>query len=411
MKNNESATRIEPCLFGENIPAETSDLVIDLVGKSSILNAWLNPKTAESLSSIVRMMNCYYSNLIEGHNTKLQDIERALNSDFEDDDEKRNLQFEALAHIELQSKIDQLHMKGKLGNPTSIEFILWLHKEFYNNATEEMLTIKSDNRSILMEAGSFRSTNEHDVVVGRHIPPSGQYVLDFMNFFEDRYNQATGGSRQIMAIASAHHRLAYIHPFLDGNGRVCRLMSHAMGLKAGIGASGLWSISRGLARGLEAPEEYKRMMSLADMKRQGDFDGRGSLSLRALVYFTDWFLKLSIDQVDFMTSLFELHHLKRRLESYVKLKDLKPESMYILEAVLSNGEIPRGDAVRITGLKERSARTVLSKLTEDGILSSDTPKGSVSLRFDLESSRMLFPKLFSDFILDQAEDNEMNMPY
>ncbi|WP_244559143.1 Fic family protein [Bathymodiolus platifrons methanotrophic gill symbiont] len=371
------------------------DLAVDLVGKSSNLTAWLNPKTAESLSSIVRMMNCYYSNLIEGHNTKLQDIERALNSDFEDDEKKRNLQIEALDHIRVQRKIDQMHLSGDLGDPTSIEFILWLHKEFYNDATDSMLAIKNNNRSILMEPGIFRSTAEHNVV-GRHQPPSGQHVEAFMRYFENRYNQATGKSRQIMASASARHRLAYIHPFLDGNGRVCRLMSHAMGLQAGIGASGLWSISRGLARGLETPDEYKRMMSLADMKRQ---DGRGSLSLRALVDFTNWFLKLSIDQVDFMTSLFERPHLKKRLESYVKLKELKPESMYILEAVLSNGEIPRGDAVRMTGHKERSARTILSKLTDDGILSSDTPKGPVSLRFDLDSSRILFPKLFTDFTL------------
>ena len=109
-----------------------------------------------------------------------------------------------------------------------------------------MLTIKNNNRSILMEAGTFRSTAEHTVIVGQHQPPSGQYVETFMRYFENRYNQANGKSLQVMAIASAHHRLAYIHPFLDGNGRVCRLMSHAMGLQAGIGASGLWSISRGL---------------------------------------------------------------------------------------------------------------------------------------------------------------------
>lgn len=400
MLNQESRSRIEPCLFGENVPTITSDLAADLIGKSSNLTAWLNPKTAESLSSIVRMMNCYYSNLIEGHNTKLQDIERALNSDFEDDEKKRNLQIEALDHIRVHRKIDQMYINGELGDPTSIEFILWLHKEFYKDATDSMLTIKNNNRSILMEAGTFRSTAEHTVIVGQHQPPSGQYVEAFMHYFENRYHQASGKSLQVMAIASAHHRLAYIHPFLDGNGRVCRLMSHAMGLQAGIGASGLWSISRGLARGLETPDEYKRMMSLADMKRQGDLDGRGSLSLRALVEFTNWFLKLSIDQVDFMTSLFERPHLKKRLENYVKLKELKPESMYILEAALSNGEIPRGDAVRITGHKERSARTILSKLTDDGILSSDTPKGPVSLRFDLNSSRILFPKLFADFTLD-----------
>ena len=316
---------------------------------------------------------------------------------------KRNLQVEALDHIRVQRKIEQMHLSGDLGDPTSIEFILWLHKEFYKDATNSMLTIKNNNRSILMEAGTFRSTAEHTVIVGQHQPPSGQYVETFMRYFENRYNQANGKSLQVMAIASAHHRLAYIHPFLDGNGRVCRLMSHAMGLQAGIGASGLWSISRGIARGLKAPDEYKRMMRLADMKRQGDLDGRGRLSLRALVEFTNWFLKLSIDQVDFMTSLFERPHLKKRLESYVKLKEFKPESMYILEAALSNGEIPRGDAVRITGHKERSARTILSKLTDDGILSSDTPKGPVSLRFDLDSSRILFPKLFADFTLDQTE--------
>lgn len=396
---SESPSRIEPCLMGENIPAKTSDLVVDLVGKSSNLSAWLNPKTAESLSSIVRVMNCYYSNLIEGHNTRLQDIERALNSDFENDDEKRNLQIEALAHVRVQSKIDRMYINGELNNPASIEFILWLHKEFYYGANESLLTVKSDNRSIIMEAGKFRSSAEHNVSVGHHQPPSGQYVEDFMRYFENRYSHITGKSSQIMAIASAHHRLAYIHPFLDGNGRVSRLMSHAMGLQAGIGASGLWSISRGLARGLGTPNEYKSMMSLADTTRQGDLDGRGNLSLRSMVDFTDWFLKLSIDQVEFMTGLFELSHLKKRLESYVKFKELKPGSMYILDAVLSYGEIPRGDAVRVTGLKERSARTILSKLTDDGILSSDTPKGPVSLRFNLDSSRVLFPKLFSDFPL------------
>ena len=65
-------------------------------------------------------------------------------------------------------------------------------------------------------------------------------------------------------MAAAHHRLNYIHPFLDGNGRVSRLMSHAMALSAGIGAHGLWSVSRGLARGLTSRGDYKRMMDHAD---------------------------------------------------------------------------------------------------------------------------------------------------
>ena len=41
-------------------------------------------------------------------------------------------------------------------------------------------------------------------------------------------------------------------------------MSHAMGLHAGIGGGGLWSVSRGLARGLMDKGEYKRFMDSAD---------------------------------------------------------------------------------------------------------------------------------------------------
>lgn len=405
MTISESPLRIEPCLIGENIPSETSDLIAELIEKAVTLKTGLHPRTAESLSSIVRIMNCYYSNLIEGHNTKLQDIERALNNDFESDKERRNLQIEALAHIKVQNKVDKLYADGMLPNPASIEFIRWLHKEFYDDANKEMLTIKNSNRSIIMEPGKFRSTAEHDVRVGRHKPPGGLYVEAFMRYFENHYcADHMGKSNQIIAIAAAHHRLAYIHPFLDGNGRVSRLMSHAMGLQAGIGVSGLWSISRGLARGLNGSTDYKNMMDLADTPRQGDLDGRGNLSQKALISFIDWFLKISIDQVAFMSSLFDLAHLKKRLETYVCNKEFKPESIHILNAALSNGEIPRGDAERLTGLKERSARSVLSSLTEDGILGSSSPKGPVSLRFNVDSARILFPKLFNDIPSEPIPD-------
>ena len=394
MKNFQSPSIIEPCLLGEyNIPEETSDLISLLIEKSSTMTAHLHPRTAQSLASIVRVMNCYYSNLIEGHDTKLQDIERALNNDFSDDEVNRNRQIEAKAHIRVQEKIDNLYALGQLKNPTSVEFIQWLHKEFYDGATPEMLAVKSNSRVLTLIPGNFRESDEHNVVVGLHQPPSGENVSEFMRYFEDRYSNL-GKTNQIIAIATAHHRLAYIHPFLDGNGRVCRLMSHAMALHAGIGIHGIWSISRGLARGLEGSGEYKRRMSLADSPRKGDLDGRGNLSLSELKDFTNWFLKLCLDQIDFMSTLFDMDNLKGRLEHYVSCKGLKLESFRVIKAVLRDGEIARGDAEELTGFKERQARTILSSLTNDGILGSDSPKGAVSLRFSVDSSRILFPKLF-----------------
>ncbi len=342
-------------------------------------------------------MNCYYSNLIEGHNTKPRDIERALADDLEKDGVQRNFQLEARAHVRLQQAIDQFYAAGTMPEPASAEFLCWLHREFYHDAPESMLWIEQGEQGFCMQPGAFRSRLEHNVSVGTHIPPNSDRVAEFMRYFEQHYRLAAmGKAERIIALAAAHHRLAYIHPFADGNGRVSRLMSHAMGLSAGIGASGLWSVSRGLARGLQSRQDYKNMMAYADSPRQGDLDGRGNLSQKALVEFICWFLAVCLDQVNFMSGLFDFDRLVERLKMYVESRGLKPEAFYILERVLMQGEMSRGDAERMTGLKERSARTVLSSLIHDGILTSKTPKGAVSLHFGSDSLELLFPRLFTE---------------
>jgi Fic family protein len=246
-----------------------------------------------------------------------------------------------------------------------------------------------------MEPGEFRSLPEHEVSVGRHRPPSSEHVPAFMAHFERRYRLAPmGRGTRILAMAAAHHRLNHIHPFPDGNGRVSRLMSHAMALEAGIGAHGLWSVSRGLARGLNSRSEYRRMMDHADTPRQGGLDGRGNLSLQALDEFVTWFLQVSLDQVTFMGSLFELPILGERLRAYVALREWRPEAFRLLEGALLRGELPRGEARWVTGLKERTARALLADLVADGVLGSQTPKGPVSLRFPVQAAEVLFPRLF-----------------
>lgn len=250
----------------------------------------------------------------------------------------------------------------------------------------------------MLVPGEWRSRSEHDVAVGRHIPPSSARVDAFMRHFESRYRFARlGKAGRVMAVAASHHRLNFIHPFPDGNGRVSRLMSHAMGLSAGIGAQGLWSVSRGLARGLKSRGEYKRMMDHADTPRQGDLDGRGNLSQRALNEFVLWFLLVCQDQVTFMSSLFELDTLARRLRAFVERSEiLKPETTRLLEEALIRGEFERGEAPRITGLPERTARRVLNDAVAAGLLGSETPKGKLSLRFPADTLDALFPRLFPE---------------
>lgn len=375
------------------LPEETSEAIADLSAASARLGAGLlHPRTASNLADLVRLMNTYYSNLIEGHNTRPRDIAAAIEGKFEADNERRNLQLEARAHVRVQAEIDRMAAEGTLPEPASVEFIQWIHREFYRDAPDAMLLIKDKDTEFRMTPGAWRSKPEEDVAVGRHLPPSSDRVADFMAYFAERYRLdrlKTAG--RILAIPAAHHR------FPDGNGRVSRLTSHAMAQQAGIGAHGLWSISRGLARGLERPSEYKTMMDLADTPRHGDRDGRGNLSEKALAEFTLWFLKVCLDQAMFMNGLFEIDRLGQRLASYVaRHENLKPEAARLLDEALVRGEFQRGDVARITGMPDRSARRVLADVLDAGLLGSDTPKGAVSLRYPLDALDLLFPRLFPE---------------
>jgi Fic family protein len=149
----------------------------------------------------------------------------------------------------------------------------------------------------------------------------------------------------------------------------------------------------GFARAGAGPCEPRR----ADTPRQGDLDGRGNLSQRALTEFVLWFLQVAVDQVRFMASLFELDTLAGRLRGYVeRTSGLKPEAARLFEEALIRGEFERGEIARVTGLPERSARRVLNDVIATGLLASDTPKGAVSLRFPVDTLDLVFPRLFPE---------------
>lgn len=392
----ESPSRIEPATLPE-ISTRVANTIAGVSAEAALLGKALHPRTAANLADLVRIMNTYYSNLIEGHDTRPRDIERALAGELSADAGRRDLQVEAVNHLRVQAEIDRLAAEDKLPEPATSGFLLALHRDFYKDAPPAMLTVKGVTRDIVMTPGRWRSLPEHEVSVGRHQPPSSARVADFMRYFERRYAFARmGKGERLAAMAAAHHRFNYIHPFPDGNGRVSRLMSHAMAHAAGIGAHGLWSISRGLARGLESRKDYKAMMDHADMPRQGDLDGRGNLSQRALEEFVHWFLEVCLDQLVFMGKLFDIGGLLERLRLYVdRHASLKPESKALLEAAFLRGEVERGEASALTRMPVRSAQRVLAALEEEGLLASDTPKGPVSLRFPVQAVDALFPRLLS----------------
>lgn len=371
---------------------EIEDAAFDLIAKASSLAGQINPVVTGAVGVLVRSMNCYYSNLIEGHNTHPRDIDRALHEDYSTEPKRRALQLEAVAHIEVQQAIDE--GRDDPAFPASTAYTLWLHREFCGRLPDELLNVEDpeSQRTLRFEPGVLR---EGEVIVGRHLPPAAADLPQFLSRFEQVYDPKNLSKvRQVVAVAAAHHRFLWIHPFYDGNGRVTRLMSHAMLKRLGVGSS-LWSASRGLARNVG---RYKALLMAADQQRRGDLDGRGNLSQAALIEFCQFFLSVCVDQVDYMRSILEPSELLRRMEIYVEEEvragRLPKGSFPLLREALLAGEFERGQAPTLTAYKERMARNVLSQLLDLGLLTSAGARAPVRLGFPITVVERWFPALY-----------------
>src|SRR3974377_662487 len=137
----EATPEMEPLLIGETsrFRGPLTDLAIDLVQKSARFRGSLPPSLLTSLADLVRSMNCYYSNLIEGHNTHPIDIERALKNDYSKDKFKRDLQLEAKAHIAVQVWIDQGGLNGCAA--ARADGVREIHRRFYELLPPDLLWV------------------------------------------------------------------------------------------------------------------------------------------------------------------------------------------------------------------------------------------------------------------------------
>ena len=389
----EALTLMEPLLVqaGARHHGELADFALELTAKSTGFRRSLPDGVVAALSELVRCMNCYYSNLIEGHDTHPVDIECALNEDYSTDPEKRNLQLEARAHIAVQKWIDAGGLKE---NPTSFAGIVEIHRRFCELLPEDLLWVENPETKerIKITPGELRRRN---VKVGRHIPVSPGALPRFMQRFEDAYEKL-GRLDSIIASATAHHRLLWMHPFLDGNGRVARLMSYAM-LCDTLDTGGIWSIARGLARN-EA--QYKAHLAACDLPRRNDLDGRGNLSEEALAEFATFFLETCIDQVRFMEELVQPDRLRDRImmwtEEEVRAGALPQKSSAVLAAVLYRGELPKSQVAEILGTSDRTARRVTSALLERGVLFSESTRAPLRLTFPAALASRWMPGLFPE---------------
>lgn len=387
----EPVSLMEPLLISETSQQRTvlTDLTVELASRAAGFRRSLPDGVIKALADLVRSMNCYYSNLIEGHDTHPVDIERALKKDYSKDPEKRDLQLEAVAHIAVQKWIDD---GGLAGRATTAEGLCEIHRRFGELLPVSLLYVEDPEfgGKVKVEPGVLRV---RDVKIGRHVPVSPGALPRFLERFEAVYSHR-GKTDTILSAATAHHRILWIHPFLDGNGRVARLMSYAILLQA-LDTGGVWSVARGLARNESA---YKQHLMACDQERRNDLDGRGHLSEEALAVFARFFLETCIDQVNFMEDLLQPGRLHDRILLWageeIRTGQLPQKSGTVLEAVLFQGELARSEIVGLLGTSERQARRITAALQEHGVLVSESTRTPLRLAFPAQLATRWMPGLF-----------------
>lgn len=389
---------MEP-LFPEASRVSLAELTCEILRKSGQLSARLPAAiTRLRVANLVREMNSYYSNLIEGHKTLPKDIESALRADYSGDATKRANQHLSRAHIEVEKLMMERLQKEPELSIHSADFLCWLHREFYSRLPDDLhFSEDRQGKKYRIVPGALR---DFPVEVGRHQPPDARALPKMLARFEQFYRSGSLlPTDQLVALTAAHHRLAWIHPFGDGNGRVTRLYSHAWLVRCKADGLGLWTLSRGLAR---HHKKYYEHLSNADRVRWNDVDGRGNLSDRALGEFCLFLLQTMLDQIEFMAGLLQLQNLSTRIERYLQFEALKLETKSrdrlarLLKAALFEGEIERGRVGEIVGLRGTSAREIIRLALREGLLDSPSEKGPLSLVFSSKTLENYFPKLYQD---------------
>lgn len=393
----DSISWLEPLLI-DPVPAdmvEMADLMLTLKGR---LEGLYPHETADRIAQLLQLTNSFYSNLIEGQYTEPKVIEQKARIKRS----AKQLTEIATSHVHLQRALERIIDRDagpEWPRLFSISLDSLIHRGLFRDASEQELKI--EGLEAPMVPGELRDIAQLNVSVGQHDAPAFQAVRPMLERMQVVYGRIADPRYRLIAALAYHHRLAWVHPFPDGNGRVVRMITHLQLLKLGL-ASPLWSISRGLARNHEA---YYQHLAQADQHRQGDLDGRGQLSLKALQAFVRFMLRTCIDQMTYMLDALDRDTLRARIERAVAFDErfiavgIKPEAARALHILITQGAVLRNDFKVYMGLGERTAISQLKQLVLLGVVDSPSPKSRIiHPGFPVWFAQLVFPDLHKRFL-------------
>ena len=408
-------------IFFPTIPTtrigELKDVAQEVIIASSTLDGRIATSTAKALGARLRYLNSYHSNLIEGHKTSVIEIESAMNKDFSENEQKRYAQELCAAHVRAEQVLMDEVLSRPLKNICAFDFVSKIHRKFYEQLPQQH-QFTHDQRGFTKHSVMPGKMRDGSVSVDggqtAHGPDANKLPAKYAEFAQAYNPENFHGDERLIAAAASHHRLSWLHPFRDGNGRVIRLFSGLYLAFIGINRSNLWSLSRGFSRD---KQWYMTNLKSADSPAQD----RKHFDQDFFADYCLYFLEVCLDQIRFMDEILALNRIDARIDGYIRDRDAKRGALRpldkragkLLKALFLQGAIPRGKARAIMGMEnqsDRQSRRIVSQLIKEGLIIAKTHRAPLTINFPAHILRYYFPDLFDPSVLGESASGISNSP-
>lgn len=224
------------------------------------------------------------------------------------------------------------------------------------------MTVDSLTREGDRTPGAYRS-GPVQIAQAQHLPPEAIQVPSYMQELVAFVNRADAPKYDLMKVALAHHRFAWVHPFGNGNGRVVRLLTYALLVKYGFQVNTAGRLLNPAAVFCADRNRYYAMLAEADTGSDG-----------ALEAWCIYVLTGVRDELNKVDRLADYRHLQAKVLqpalAYARQRQLvTPQEEAVLAATIKAGVVKAGDvAAAMPGLNATQRTYQLKKLVESGML-------------------------------------------
>lgn len=175
------------------------------------------PPVFLQLKRVFHLLESLASARIEGNHTTLAEyVEERVGGDASRDDQILEIR-------NLERAMDYVEEAVQPGTPITLQLIRELHS----------IAVKGLEREGDRHPGAWRTAPVQIAHAG-HLPPEAIQVPAYMDELAAFINRDDPRKYDLMKVALAHHRFAWVHPFGNGNGRVVRLVTYALLIKYGF---------------------------------------------------------------------------------------------------------------------------------------------------------------------------------